>query len=143
MLCFVTLFPYSIFWLLVYPVIVLCTSLHFAFAKSSGVHDTGFRGHTSKCYSVCSLSQSQSTVPALYPFHLRKFFFIRATPALNLLSVFQMFHSLWYPSGSILIGLNLKLLVWCNAIHLQCSSCSSNVVISLVDFSLLRAGRCP
>jgi len=83
--------------------------------------------------SVCSLPHSQSTVSVLYP-HLHRFFFVQATPTLNLLNVFHVFHSQRYPGGSFSTGFILKLLVWFDAIHFRCRSYSSDVVISVVDF---------
>lgn len=129
--------------------LAICIAASVAFAKSSGSHDTEFRGYISIRNSVCTLPQSQSTVSALYP-HSCRLFLVRKTLMLNLSSVSRVFHSLRYPSGSFSIGIILKLLVLFNFAHLWSLSWSMDVVSSkvdfkkfLLDFSLLCAGRCP
>jgi len=76
-------------------------------------------------YVVCS--SPQSTVAALY---LRRLLFARATPQPIPCSTCDIF----VPGGSYSVDLILKLFVWFEAVHHRRRSCSSDVVISVVDF---------
>lgn len=125
------LFYYSNEWLrfsmrLLHLLIVMCTH--------SSVHKVEYKVHIST-YVLFHLFTSivLSVVSVLFPNKWR-FFHVRAMSILNLLNVFQMFHSLWYSGGNYSINLNLKLLVLLNFSHLRYHLRSRDVVSSVADF---------